>query len=203
MPATSPDGSLTAHAVMPDRQSSLNFIRLIDKSGAERALLPAGIGGISTMAFSPDGSSIAAAGNDADIRVWNAKNGELRRLIGELPVTMFTMSFSPDGSTLAAAGADRTVYLWDAKSWTLRRKLTGQPEMISAMAFSPDGKRIVTGGFSELTHTHPVHVLLWEVSAGKILRDWPAPRRVRAVEFLPGGRAISAVAGEEKLTLEY
>jgi WD40 repeat protein len=112
------------------------------------------------------------------------------------------MSFSPDGSTLAVAGADRTVYLWDAKSWKLSRKLTGQPEMISAMAFSPDGQRIATGGFSELTYNHPVHVLLWDVAAGKVLRDWPAPRRVRAVEFLPGGRAIAAMAGDERVVFD-
>lgn len=202
-PVKSPDGSLIAAATMPDRQSSLNFLRLTDSSGGERANLPAGIGGVSVIVFSPDGSMVAAASYDADIRVWNSRNGELRRLIAELPVSMFAMSFSPDGSVLAAAGADRALYLWDAKSWKLNRKLAGQPEMISALAFSPDGKRIATGGFSELTHTQPVRVLLWEVATGKILREWPAPRRVNSVEFLPGGRSIAAMAGNEKLTLEY
>lgn len=201
-PVKSPDGALSAAAVMPDRQSSANILRLTGADGVERASLPAGIGGISAIVFSPDGSLVAASSYDADVRIWNARNGELRRWISDIPVSMFAMSFSPDGALLAMAGADRTVYLWDTKSWKLHRRLTGQPEMISALAFSPDGKRIVTGGFSELTHQHPVHVLLWDVGGG-IIHQWTAPRRVSSVEFLPGGRAVAAVAGGEKLTLEY
>jgi WD40 repeat protein len=188
---------------MPDRQSSRNLIRLADASGVERASLSAGIGGISAMAFSPNGSLVAAAGNDADVRIWDARNGELRRLIDELPVTMFAMAFAPDGNLLATAGADRTVYLWDVKTWKLSRSLTGQPEMISALVFSPDGKRIATGGFSELTHTHPVQVRLWDLASAKAIREWPAPRRVNSLQFSADGRVITVKAGADTLTLEH
>jgi WD40 repeat protein len=185
---------------MPNRQTSENIVRIADSSGVERVSLPAGIGGLSVFAFAPDSSVLAAASYDADVRIWNTANGELLRLIEELPVAMFTMAFSPDGRYLATAGADRLLYLWDAKTWKLDRKLSGQPEMISALAFSPDGRKIVTGGFNELTTSHPVSVLLWEATSGKVIHKWAAPSRVQSVAF--SGAAIEAMCGGKKITLE-
>jgi Tol biopolymer transport system component len=123
------------------------------------------------------------------------------RLIDELPVSMFALSFSSDGKWLAGAGVDRTVYIWDVRTWTLTRRITGQPEMISALAFSPDGRRIATGGFSELTHTHPVRLIVWDVATAKQVRAVPAPRRVAAVTFSPDGKHVASSSGEKSVNV--
>ncbi len=149
------------------------------------------------MALSPDGGTLVAASYDTNVRAFSTRNGELLRLIEELPVTMFAIVFSPDGKFLATAGADRIVYLWDTKTWKLARKLTGQPEMIQSMDFSPDGRRILTGGFSDLTTQHPVQIILWDVVSGKALRTLPAPHAVRAVAFSPDGRVAASGCQKE------
>jgi WD40 repeat protein len=199
--AFSDDGSLVATAHMLDRQSSVNTIRVRNGSGKDLFNLPAGLGGISILGFSPDGSSLVAGSNDADVRVWSVRNGELVQIIDTLPVVMFALSFSHDGKWLATAGVDRTVYLWNTKNWQLVRKITGQSEMISALAFSPDGRRLVTGGFSELTAAHPVKLIVWDVDTGKQMRVMPAPRRVAATAFSPDGKQIASSYGDKSVNI--
>ncbi|MFN0168115.1 MAG: WD40 repeat domain-containing protein [Bryobacteraceae bacterium] len=197
----SPDGQSLATAHVPRREGGMNTVRVRDASGRERFAVPSGLGGISVMCFSPDGSALAAGSYDADLRVWNARNGELVRLIDDLPVSMFALSFSPDGKHLAAAGVDRTVYLWDTGSWKIARKLTGQPEMISALAFSPDGRFLVTGGFNVLTSRHPVKVIVWEIRSGKMVRTMEAPHRVSSATFSPDGKRVAAAYGDKAVSV--
>ena len=174
-----------------------DVVRVWDATGKERFTVPAGIGGTSALAFSPDGNFLVAGSYDTNLRAWSARNGELQRLVDELTVSMFAMTFSPDGKMLAAAGADRIVYLLDAKTWRIQRKIEGQPEMISAMAFSDDGKLLLTGGFSELTQQKPVSLILWDVASGKQLRSMPAPNRVASVAISPDNQ-LAASAGLDK-----
>lgn len=176
-------------------------LRSLDASGKEKFVVPSGLGGLGALAVSPDGQSVVAASYDADMRAWNAKNGELLRLIDELPVSMFDLKFSPDGQTLAAAGADRIVYLYDTKSWKMKRKLSGQPEMISALAFSPDGSRIASGGFSELTLKNPVKVLVWDVATEKVLQRFDAPQRVSSVAFAPDGKHLAVATATKSVDI--
>ncbi len=173
-------------------------MRLWDASGKERFTAPAGIGGTSALAISPDGSILAAGSWDTNLRAWNTRNGELLRLIeDDLLVALFYLAFTPDGKTLAGGGVDRTVYFWDTKTWKLARKFSGQPEMISSLAFSPDGKLLATGGFNDIAEKHPVSILLWDVVSGKIVRTLPAPHMVSSVAFSPDGKLLAAASGDK------
>jgi len=199
--AVSTDGSQIATAHIFDQQSGVNTIRVRDRGGKDRFSMPAGIGGVSVLGFSPDGSTLVAGSYDADLRVWSVKNGELLKVIDDLPVSVFALSFSPDGRWMAAAGVDRIVYIWKTDDWKLTRKITGQREMISAIAFSPDGKRLVTGGFSELTSAHPVELIVWDVASAKQIRVMPAPRRVASVAFSPDGKVVASSYGDKSVQL--
>lgn len=163
-------------------------VRSLDANGKERFAVPSGLGGLGALAISPDGSAIVAASYDADMRAWNSRNGELLRLIDELPVSMFDLKFSPDGKWLAAAGADRIVYIYDTKTWKIARQFSGQPEMISALAFSPDGSKLASGGFNAITLKMPVKVLLWDFKSGQTVRTFDAPQRVSSIAFSPDGK---------------
>jgi WD40 repeat protein len=199
--AISADQTLIATSSLTPDGRSEQTLYVWDIAGLRRVAVPAGLGGTSAIAFSPDGATVAAASYDANVRVFSTRNGELLRLIDEVLVATFAMQFSPDGRYLATAGADRTLYLWDAKTWKLARKLTGQPELISALAFSKDGRYLATGGFNEITVRHPVSVLLWDTASGKVLRKLPAPHRVNSVAFAPDHTALAAAWGEKTIGL--
>ena len=192
------DRKLVAGGTRAENNRSETTVHLWDSIGKERFAVAAGAGGLSAMALSPDGATLVAASYDTDVRAWSTRDGELVKLIAEIPVATFVLKFTPDGKYLAAAGVDKTIYIYDAKTWKLVRKLVGHPEMISAMAISPDGKTIVTGGFNELTVKHPVHILLWDFQSGKVLRTVDAPRMVTSAAFSPDSKTI-AIADREKI----
>jgi WD40 repeat protein len=103
---------------------------------------------IRSLAFSPDGSTLAsAAGNaeDFDIRLWEASSGlPLGVLRGHTSI-VWTVAFSPDGRWLASASSDRTVRIWDWRSGSSIETLDFPNEVIS-VTFSPDGQILAAGG---------------------------------------------------------
>ena len=199
--AIAPDGQSVAGSSRVAGISRDEIMRLWDTSGKERFAVAGGIGGASATAISPDGSLLVAGSWDTNLRVWSTRNGELVKLIEDLPVAMFAIAFTPDGKSLVTAGVDRTVYIWDAKTWKLDRKITGQQEMISALAISADGKSLATGGFNDITAKLPVSILVRDFATGKVTKTVPAPHRVVSIAFSPDGKLLAAVAGEPTVHL--
>jgi WD40 repeat protein len=66
------------------------------------------------VAYSPDGRTLASAGADHTLRIWDAATGQpVQTLLGHEDWVR-DVSYSPDGRTLASASNDRTVKIWDA-----------------------------------------------------------------------------------------
>jgi WD40 repeat protein len=65
-----------------------------------------------SVAFSPDGTLLAAAGGyEKAILLWRVESGELLRSLPHDEQSM-AIAFSPDGRLLAVGGFDGQVYLW-------------------------------------------------------------------------------------------
>ena len=80
-------------------------------------------GKIFTMAFSPDGSTLAVAGSSGVIELYEIESG--RKLATpkghEMPVE--SVAFSPDGKHLASASWDKTVRVWEVASGREERRI--------------------------------------------------------------------------------
>jgi WD40 repeat protein len=103
-------------------------------------------GDVYTVAFSPDGKTIAAAGSSGQVVRWNVATG---RPFGS-PLTglskVYDIAFSPDGRALAAGGA-RTTMLWQlASNRRLGEALSVRQGAVNSVAFSPDGRVLASAG---------------------------------------------------------
>ena len=93
---------------------------------------------MTSVAFSPDGGTLASASRDNTVILWDVKT---RTPLGE-PLAGHTdevwgVAFSPDGGTLASASKDGTVILWDVKTHPAGRALAGHTGTVYGVAFSP------------------------------------------------------------------
>jgi len=137
------------------------------------------------VAFSPSGSLLAGAGQDA-VRVWRVGDGALVAQFhgrGEL----MSVAFDPSGELLAAGGSTGAVWLWDLRAKTRIARLTGHSDTVTAVGFSADGSYLVTAGHDGLAK-------VWTVPGG----DLVTALRTRASELesaaFARGRSF-AVAG--------
>ncbi len=147
------------------------------------------------VAFSPDGKTLASAGYDNTIILWDTVT---RTPIGN-PLAghtdeVYALAFSPNGKVFASGGKDNSVLLWDVQSGIqLGKPLLGHTKAINGIAFSPDGKLLVSASYDGT-------VILWDVASGQPAGE-PLPVSkypvYRAV-FSPDGKTL-ATSGEDMI----
>ena len=66
-----------------------------------------------SVAYAPDGKTVASGGNDNTIRLWDVEAEELKRTFTGHTGSVRNVAYSPDGSILASGSDDHTVLIWD------------------------------------------------------------------------------------------
>ena len=113
--------------------------------------------GVKSVAFSPDGKTLASGGGDNVIHLWDIGTGKRKMTLVGHTHWVFSLAFSPDGETLASGSVDSDIRLWDPHTGEHKKTLTGHAAWVRSIAFSPDGKTLVSG-------SDDGSVLIWEIN---------------------------------------
>ena len=70
-------------------------------------------GSAQSVAYSPDGKTLASGSFDQTIKLWDAATGKERATLKGHTVGVLSVAYSPDGKTLASGSRDLTIKLWD------------------------------------------------------------------------------------------
>jgi WD40 repeat protein/serine/threonine protein kinase len=139
-----------------------------------------------SVAFSPDGKTLATASKDGTARTWDVATGNPRHTLAGHTAEVICVAFSPDGTRLVTGSEDRQLIIWDSNTGESLFTLAGHEDHILAVAFSPDGRQLASGGRDDC-------VRLWDLETRLPLRVLDDPlQHVRSIRYSPDGRVLAA-----------
>jgi WD40 repeat protein len=126
------------------------------RSGEELRKLPGMTASIISLALSPNGARLAAAGLDGLVHVWDTATGQqVQTFTGHEHIAR-GVAFAPDNQRLASSSFDGTVRLWQlGRPDTLAVLRSPRAPRFNHLAFAPDGTRLAAAS--------PSLVAVWAV----------------------------------------
>jgi len=150
---------------------------------------------VMSVAFSPDGTLLAAGMTNSEVRVWHVPDGKPLLACEGHANWVMSVAFSPDGRLLASGGSDQTVKLWDVHTGQCVSTLRGHTGWVRSIAFHPDGTLLASGSDDQT-------IQLWNLSTGQVfktLHDHSA--YVVSVAFSPSGAWLATGSSDHTIKL--
>ena len=179
---------------------------------------------IESVAFSPDGRTLASGSFVKPVTLWDVATGQPVRTLGGQSGPTNSVAFSPDGRTLASGNADDTIRLSDVASGQLLRTLPTHDDAVESVAFSRDGRTFASASLlavqswsvpskSEMKSLESQPALLtggnwdtgiqlWDLASGQLLRTLLGHNAtVQSVSFSPDGRMLASGCADNTIEL--
>lgn len=141
-------------------------------------------GSIRSATFSPEGSQILTASEDATCKVWNLEGEEVVTLSGHsAPINKAV--FAKQGNYIVSASEDATAKIWE-RDGRLRTTLQGHQSSVIQVTCSPNGQYILTASEDNTSK-------LW-TSQGELVKTFEHQAKVHSAEFSSDGEYILTAA---------
>jgi WD40 repeat protein len=187
----------------PEEASQLPKVNLLDywKAGTREVKTFRGhTHGVWTVAYAPDGVTLAIGGVDRLVRIWDIETGRLLRSLRGHTHDIRAAVFTPDEQILATGSEDRTIRLWNPKTGEPTKLLfTRYDHNICSLSLSPDGLMLARG-------SHNKDIKIWEITTGTELmtllgKDQYDHHWTPCVAFSPDGIHLASGSDIGKIKL--
>jgi len=118
---------------------------------------------VTSLAFDPQGDTLASGSFDGTVKLWETASGKLLRTLEGHQDRVMSLAFDPQGDTLASGGFNGIVKLWETVSGELLRTLKVHNQVVYGLAFNPQDYTLASSGFDST-------VKFWEARSGMLLR---------------------------------
>lgn len=184
---------------LPIWQADLQGMRLqrVNFSNANfaRSIFTHTFGAIFSVAFSPDGTQVAAGNFRGEVRIKQVADLQSRLNCVGHTSRVTAVSWSPDGQKVASGGVDRTIKLWDSQTGELLNTFIGHTNCVSSVSWHPNGRVLVSGSEDGLLH-------LWDVQTGDRLRTLSGHTGgIWSVQFSPDGQGLVSSSSQGNIRL--
>jgi small GTP-binding protein len=123
---------------------------------------------VRSVAFDPQGVTLASGSDDNTVKLWEARSGKLLRTLEGHQGPVWSVAFDPQSATLASGSFDNTVKLWELRNRKLLRTLEGHTTRVNHVAFSPDGGLLASKSQDQATR-------LWSCETWETIGVIPEP----------------------------
>ena len=148
-------------------------------------------GGITSVAFSPNGEQLATSDTNGSIHIWNSKDGkQLATCIGHNS-WVWNVAYSPTEPILASCGQDHQVRLWNSQTGQLLKVMTEHIGIVTSIIFSADGQWLASTSGDQT-------VRIWNVAGELVQTFYGHDACVWSAAFDSNGKTIFS-AGEDNL----
>jgi len=150
---------------------------------------------ILSVAWSPDGTRVAATCGDKTLRIWSTATGRLSATYRFRSEWSSHIAWSPDSRYLASAHSDHTAQIWDTSAGTPIVIYHGHTESIRYVAWSPDGTYVATASNDRT-------VQIWEAITGKHVYTYQGHSAwATAVAWSPDGTRLASASNDKTVQI--
>jgi WD40 repeat protein len=142
--------------------------------------------GVYDVAFSPDGQTVATAGRDATVRIWEIETGDELFTLTDHTDEVAAVAYSADGKWLASGGLDKSVILWRlvAGGAEKERVFYDSTNSISSLSFSPNSNCLASASLDRVGR-------VWNLGATEPAIALPGHNdRIFKIDMLPQANPI-------------
>ena len=148
-----------------------------------------------SVAFSPDGNTLASGSWDRTVRLWEVETEQLLHTLTGHTDTVHSVAFSLDGDTLASGSWDGTIRLWNPNTGGHQKTLTDDMGGVGSVVFSPDGKMLASSSVDQT-------VRLWNTTTWQVERIFTGhTATVDVVAFSPDGGILASGSRDKTIRL--
>lgn len=188
------DNRIVARSAFPEWQMTASL------GGSEDGGDSVFVDRVVSLAFSPDGSLLAAGGGEASrsgqLTIWNVADSTLVREFPDAHSdTVYGLEFSPDGKFLASAAADKFVKVFNVATGEFVRAFEGHTHHVMDVSWKGDGTALASAGADNA-------IKVWNAETGEQSRTIATyTRQVTSLQYVGLQDLFVSSSGDKRVFL--